>query len=351
MFTLDLPRLKQQLDEANAKRVLFLLPEGVLDRYVDIENFFKSCDIETFILGDEHWGGCDIPIEAFEDLSIDTIVSFGHTEYFRKDRERILFFPMNFVHRLTEASMGNLLDPLVNGRFEKMSIAWSTEFQDYAQPILQFLESKVNVSVPQSDYLVTAGQVLGCHYSKLTRQEQDVDCFLVVSDAFHSSGLLYETVKPVFWFDPYNARLIDISPWREPLIEKRRNLMETAMRSRRFGIVIEKRYGQQRVNLARKLRSLLLEQGYEVSLLYMSDVTPAKLQRYRPFIDIFVNTACPRIESFEESGVYVLNSEETQIICGKVAFDEVYPGARGELNHFKLRVSPQSGNVECGSVV
>lgn len=351
MFTLDLPRLKQQIDDANAKRVLFLLPEGVLDQYALIENFFKCSDIETYILGDEHWGGCDIPTDAFEDLSLDLIVSIGHTEYFRKDRERILFFPMNFVHQLTEASMAHLFAPLLSGRFQTLSMAWSTEFQSYAQPIMQFLQSQAQVTLPQSDYLVSAGQVLGCHYSKLTRQEQEVDCFLIVSDAFHSSGALYETVKPVFWFDPYNARLTEITPWREPLLEKRSHLIEVAMRSRRFGIVVEKRHGQQRVNLAKKLRSLLTERGYEVSLLYMSDVTPAKLQRYRPFIDIFVNTACPRIESFEESGVYVLNSEETHVVCGKVAFDEIYPAARGELTVSKLRVSSQTGNVECGSAV
>lgn len=351
MFTLNIKKLHQELEARDAKKVLILLPEGVLETFRDLHDYFRKTPIEVILSGDEHWGGCDVPVEAYEDLKVDTIVSVGHTEYFPKYRDNILFFPMDFSHQLMPSSMEIVLAPLYEN-YKSIAISWSTEFAAYAQPILQFLQTKMNVIIPGSSYLVTEGQVLGCHYNRLVSLESTVDAFLIVSDAFHSSGSLYDTRKPVYWMDPYNASLRDITPLREPLIYKRLQVIQRAEESKHFGIVVEKRYGQQRVATAKRLQKFLEESNPDrrASIYYMSDVSPAKLQRFLGTVDVFVNTACPRIESFEESGVFVLNIEEALSIAGKKKLESIYPILSKDENVI-LGVRPQEGNVECDSDV
>lgn len=331
-FEIDRAAVREELVRSAPRTVLFVLPEGVLHLHDELQEIAEELGIACFIGGDPHWGGCDVPVDALDTLGVDLIVSLGHTRFFRAHESQVVFLPLRCRIAVDDSTLPAILAPLAEAGHRRLSVGWSTEFERFAEPVLAYLRTRHEVLLPRAGALVRAGQVLGCDYHGVIARDSEVDAHLLVSDAFHSTGALYFVDTPVWWLNPYDLCLRDISALRAPLLRRRVETLRRAETATRFGVVIERRLGQRRVEVARRLAGHLRERGASATLLFMSDVTPERLRRFVPQIELFVNTACPRIESFDEYDVPVLNLREALALCGRLPRESVFAASFLELD-------------------
>lgn len=156
------------------------------------------------------------------------------------------------------------------------------------------------------------GQLLGC---SIKRFKADFDAFLYVGDGlFHPKALMLKNDKPVFAFDPFSRKFLRID---EKEVERMRKRMTGALTkfiaSKEIGVLISTKPGQNRMKQAYELEKRYPDKNFY--LLLSNTVDFSELENY-PFIECFVNTACPRIayDDSEKVRKPILNIEDLDML-------------------------------------
>lgn len=82
-YEINYEKIKKELKNCNAKRVLVQLPDGLKKDYAVIESNLKG-DYELFFWLGSCYGACDMPTYV-KDFGFDYIVHFGHVEFVKED--------------------------------------------------------------------------------------------------------------------------------------------------------------------------------------------------------------------------------------------------------------------------
>ncbi len=138
---------------------------------------------------------------------------------------------------------------------------------------------------------VVEGQLLGCGIEKW---DVDADCFLFVGDGtFHPKALVIRNNIPVWRFDPKTNEYELLSDKEIELAKKKqKGALARFYTSKKIGVLVTTKYGQQRLQLALKLKEKFPEK--EFTFLLFDDLDYNALEDF-PFLECFVNTMCPRI--------------------------------------------------------
>jgi 2-(3-amino-3-carboxypropyl)histidine synthase len=99
-------------------------------------------------------------------------------------------------------------------------------------------------------------------------------------------------------------------------LRKRFAKIENSKTAQKFGILVSIKPGQNRKDLALKLKKLCEEKGKEAQIIVSDFIGPDKLLGFD--VDAYVNTACPRI-AIDDAGNYdkpMLTPEELEIVLG-----------------------------------
>ncbi len=101
-----------------------------------------------------------------------------------------------------------------------------------------------------------------------------------------------------------------------------------AMDVKRFAILVSKKPGQRRMELARRLKELGEAGGREMLLVYLDNIEPDRLLNLG--VEAAVSTACPRValDDAAKYGIPVLTPPEFEVLLGsrrweEYAFDEI----------------------------
>lgn len=141
---------------------------------------------------------------------------------------------------------------------------------------------------------VPCGQVLGCN---ITNAIKDVDCYLFIGDGrFHAIELARETGKEVFIASGDKITKQDIEKYER----QRKGRILKYLNSKKIGILLTTK--NQKFGDEKKLRKVMKDK--EVYTFISDYIDVNELENF-PDIDMFVNTACPRIESKR-----IINAEE-----------------------------------------
>ena len=151
------------------------------------------------------------------------------------------------------------------------------------------------------------GQTLGCDVPELG---DEFDCALFAGTGlFHPKALLMATDKPVFTLEPENGavQLLD-----HELVKRMQGRRLAALKkfysSDRIGVLVTIKTGQERFLTGMKLREKFPDKTFYI--LAFDTLDFSQLGNF-PFVECFVNTACPRImddhDKFEKP---VLNLED-----------------------------------------
>jgi len=143
-----------------------------------------------------------------------------------------------------------------------------------------------------------SGQVLGCNFTSAR-----VDCeeiLYIGSGIFHPLGVAIATGKRVIAADPYLDRAAEVAP--DKFLRKRGGYIARAMDAEVFGIIVSTKSGQNRMELAMRLKALAEKHGKKGFIIEMELVTPEQLLAFKA--DAYVNTACRDNDRHAESSMH-----------------------------------------------
>jgi 2-(3-amino-3-carboxypropyl)histidine synthase len=170
-----------------------------------------------------------------------------------------------------------------------------------------------------------AGQVLGCSYSSV--KVLDVDEYLFIGTGqFHPLGIALATGKRVLTADPLTGEVSEIDT--DPMLRRRFGAISRAGEAKRFAILVSKKPGQKRMELATRLKALGEARGLEMFLVYLDNIEPYRLLNLGA--EAAVSTACPRV-ALDDAAKYripILTPPEFEVLVGdrewaEYEFDEI----------------------------
>jgi len=151
------------------------------------------------------------------------------------------------------------------------------------------------------------GQAQGCDLFTL-KPSKDIEAFLYIGTGeFHPKELLMLQKKPVYIYNPESKRFYQLDRKEIEQIERRKKgALLKFLSSTKIGVLITTKPGQQNFAAALKLKEKYPDK--EFFLLIADTLDFASLENF-PFIECYVNSACPRIgyDEHENIGKPVVN--------------------------------------------
>lgn len=146
-----------------------------------------------------------------------------------------------------------------------------------------------------------AGQILGCNANAAKKIAEKVDAFLYVgSGRFHPIEVQLETGKNVVMANPFTneAKILE----KEEVLKvenQQRGALLKFLSSKEIGIIVSTKPGQEKLKKAFELKNKLKDKNCYI---FLADIIDANEFENFPFIEAWVNTACPRFAD-EKRGV------------------------------------------------
>lgn len=187
---------------------------------------------------------------------------------------------------------------IINKLPKRIGLVSTVQFTNQLKDIKKQLKNKkVFIGKGKQKY---DGQILGCDYSAAESIKDKVDCFLYIgSGQFHPLGL---KSKKIFTFNPLTKEFKELTKEIEIYKKRRKGAYLKFLSAKNIGIIISTKPGQYKLKKAIELKKKLKNKN---SYLFIADdININELENF-PFIECWVNLACPRIE-----GKGIINIEE-----------------------------------------
>ncbi|MDD9953312.1 MAG: diphthamide synthesis protein [Candidatus Woesearchaeota archaeon] len=135
------------------------------------------------------------------------------------------------------------------------------------------------------------GQILGCSTEEWDKGQ---DAFVYIGDGlFHPKAILFNNTQPVYMYDPKTDKIKVLEQKHlEQINKQRKGALASFYASTNIGVLITTKYGQMRIRDSLKLQERFPEKTFYFLIADVIDFS--KLEDF-PFLECFVNTACPRI--------------------------------------------------------
>ena len=319
-FDLEEERLVDEIRRRGAKRVLIQLPEGLKSQGPRLASIIEKAEALPIISADPCYGACDLAISEAESLSADLIVHYGHSELMWSEVVPVIYLEAKAlvgIRRVVEDAL-SLLKPWKN-----IGLVTTVQHVDKLGEVRRILtDAGKIVVVGDAGRMRYPGQIIGCDYSNAESIKDKVDAFIFFGGGrFHPLGLVLQVRKPTIVADPYEGRAYSIDHEAQELIRKRWACICKAKESRSFGVLVGLKAGQRDFETAARIKDLLVENSRQASLLALKEINNRALLQF-PSLEVFVNTACPRV-SFDEFQKPVLTVKETLVMLGKLKWENL----------------------------
>lgn len=291
-----------RLEKTGAKKIGLQFPEGLKREAYAFADELKIRGYDVIISGDPCWGACDLDTSLISEC--DCLIHYGHAPV--DDTKNVLY---EFISQDIEISSLEAVLPLL--KTKKTGLVTTIQHVHELEKAKEFLKSNgiEAVIAKGSKRTPYPGQILGCSY-EAARNTECEEILFIGTGVFHPLGVSLATGARVVAFDPFMkiAEAVD----SDKLLRQRFVKIEKARNAGKFGIILSKKSGQKRVELAKRLCSLS-DKAYLISLF---EITPDALLNLG--FDAYVNTACPRL-AYDDQARYprpVLSPAEFEIVLG-----------------------------------
>jgi len=323
IFELEEKRLQLEIRKRGAKRVLLQLPNGLKPDGLRLAAAIECAGATAIISGDPCYGACDIAISEAQDLKADLIVHYGHTMMLEHTKVPVIYFEARAkvpVKKVVEKAV-ELLKP-----WKRIGLVTTVQHIDSLDEAREMLSSAgKDVYVGESCDALYPGQILGCNYLNAKAIASDVEAFLFLGGGrFHPLGLALATMKPVVAADPFEGKAYSLDAYARRVLMKRWAQIEEARKAEVYGVIIGLKPGQNRLEAAFEMRDALKREGKRAYLLALREITATSLSQF-PFIEAYINTACPRI-SLDEPSIFprpVLTLKEAYVMLGRIKWENL----------------------------
>lgn len=311
-------RLIEVIRGRNAKTVGLQFPVGLRTKAVEIaQDLEAKAGVTCLVSADPSFGACDIA-----EMPVDLTVHLGHAPMPHLRYRNVFFYDLPGPP-LTSMAFVDAAAPLLPKR---VGLLTTTQFRGWLPAIKEHLEKRGHeVHIGEPDRRVAyAGQLLGCDYHTATVIEKEVDGYLYVGTGdFHPLGVaILVPGKPVIIADPERVTARNLAEVKDRILRQRHAAIARARDAEVFGIIVSRKIGQVRMELARELKALAEAHDRRAHIFLMDLVSPEFLEGYR--VDAWVNTACPRI-AIEDVLQYkqpMLTPPEFEIVVGARAWND-----------------------------
>lgn len=317
MLKLDIKKAIQEIRKKKAKTVVLQLPEGLKGKTLEIiERIEGKTNAKVVAVMDPVWGACDLAETEMKEFNADLLVHLGHAKYF-ESKVRVVYVPLEYS--VKEIDLDKIDRMLKNEKIGKVGLICAVQFYNILKEVEKGLKKKkFKVFLEKgSERISCKGQVLGCDQSSAKKIEKKVDGFLYIGDGlFHPLGVAIQTDKKVLVFNPLNGEIKDVEKEKEVYVRKRYGVIARAMKAKSFGILVSRKKGQLRKEIALDLKKKIERKGKKAFLFSMDFIKPEYLMGIN--IDCYVNTACPRIIEDNLNDKPVLNQKELYGVLEKI---------------------------------
>src|SRR3989449_4891772 len=310
-------RLLEVIRGRNAKTVGLQFPVGRRPKAVELARAREAqAGVTCLVSADPSFGACDVP-----EMPVALIVPRGHAPMPPLRSRNVFFYDLRGPP-LTSMDFVDAAEPLLPKR---VGLVTTTQYRHWLPKIRERLEEKGHVvRIGDPDRRVAyAGQLLGCDYHTATVIEGDVDGYLYIGTGdFHPLGVAILIDKPVIIADPERGTARNLAEVKDRILRQRHAAIARARDAAVFGIIVSKKIGQARMEMATELKALAEKHGRQANLFLMDLVAPELLEGYR--VDAWVNTACPRIaiEDILQYKQPMLTPQEFEIVLGERTWDD-----------------------------
>lgn len=328
----------QRIKKHRYRKLLFQGPDGLRNQLVQLAQKItgKVEDIEIIIDGERDFGACDIPYDKAIRMGVDAIFHFGHAK-FPATKEQLIsiikrvpveYFPVYDDKEVGREIINKLISKLGEGRL--IAAVYSVQYKEQFLEILKELKRRriaiANMMMNHID--LEKWRVIGCDIGLIGEVADKVDGVIVVSGGlFHALGVGLYSGLPTLMVDIPRGEVYNIE--RE-IIRYRSLIAHNISRARdgdNFGVIVSNKSFQYNYSTAKFIHNYIVNKLRKKSVILTLNFINNEELEYFPSIDIFVQTACPRVSidditSFKRP---ILNIEQFLIFIGKKSFEEVYP--------------------------
>ncbi|MEK6916454.1 MAG: diphthamide synthesis protein [Nanoarchaeota archaeon] len=172
-----------------------------------------------------------------------------------------------------------------------IGLFFTIQFIDSLESVKKDIEKTGRtVKLMKGKHTKQLGQIYGCNLEKF----EGVDAFLYIGDGlFHPKALVLGNNQPVHIWDPVNKKYSLVTKkLMEQEIKRQRAAYSSFLMKDNIGVLVSTKSGQSYFNQALKLKEKYADK--EFYYIAFDTIEFDKLEDF-PFIDVWVNTACPRI--------------------------------------------------------
>lgn len=326
-YDIDLEKAAIIINKKNYKKVILQVPEGLKIHFNKFVEFFEEkTKADVLISANPCFGACDLVVNQFKNLYVDFIIQIGHLPIYDTEKTKP---PTLFINAKSDLDLSKVVEkaiPIIKNK--KIGLVSTAQHVHKLDEIKKLFENKnFEVFVGKGDNRIKIpGQILGCNFSAATTISKDVDMFLFIgSGNFHPLGLMLSTKKKVIACDPYTNEVKEkeLEDLKDMILRQRYGAIAKSKNARVFGILIGTKYGQQRIELAYKIKEKLNSNEKKSYFFILGDFTPSIIQSFLG-IDCFISTACPRIaiDDYLQYKVPIITPVELDILLGYKKWDD-----------------------------
>lgn len=286
-YNFEVEKTLRTIKRLDAKKITLQFPDGLLKySFVIVDIIEKYTGAECVILNDVVYGGCCVDDES---VCSDLLVHYGHSclVSVSEMNTRTLYV---FVDIKIDV---NHVAEIIKKNFQgRVGIIGTIQFNSSINRLKRMLngdEDEVECVLPQVKPL-SGGEVLGCTSPRI----DGVSAVVSIGDGrFHLEGAMIRNPSLKFYkYCPFSRRMTQEFYEYESMLGGRVSEIKRAFEGRTFGVILGSLGRQGSRDIMRSVINKL--RGYEVYLIMMDEISPAKLERYE-FIDSFVQISCPRL--------------------------------------------------------
>lgn len=179
---------------------------------------------------------------------------------------------------------------------KRLGIVTTAQFRDKTKEIIDYLGKNGKEASIGKMKQRNEGQLLGCDQGAAIKIQHNVDAFLYIgSGDFHPLGVAMNTNKDVFLFNPVTSVFSKFDTAKIEKYKKQKKVNYVKFLSaENIGIMVSIKPGQYSYKKAVEIKEKLEKKGKNAFIFVFDTLDPMEMENF-PFIDFWVNTACPRI--------------------------------------------------------
>jgi len=326
-YTIDLEQAVHAINKHGYKRIALQLPEGLKTHMRTFVDFLeKKTEATVMVDADPCFGACDVANYELRNLDVEFVIQLGHTPM--SDVENF-WIPTLFLTAQADLDVSSAVEKaLLAIKGKKIGLVTTAQHLHTLDNVKDILVNNELEPVigKGDDRIAVNGQILGCNFSAALSIADKVDSFLFIgSGMFHPLGLLLAVKKPVVAIDPYTneVKAEELDELKDMTLRQRYGAIARSKDAKVFGVLVGIKRGQQRIELAYKIKDMLTSKGKKAYVISLDNFSPTHLESFTD-IDCFVSTACPRIaiDDYLQYKTPIITPIELEIVLGKRKWED-----------------------------